>query len=289
MRDRWRNRIFFGKLVCNKSMKKIIYPPVSVDRQPILVHVPHSSMYVPEWYREHLILDDGALNAELVKMTDLFTEDLFEQASSYGATVFVNKISRLVMDPERFPNDEDEPMSAKGMGAIYTKTSTGEMLRAESFTLDDRQHIMRELYWPYTDAFRNLVMEQLDQFGKCLIIDGHSFPSKPLPYEAQKLLRPDFCFGYEPFHEPKGLIENLEEVSKINGFTSARNQPFSGAYVPTDFYQTSKKVKSIMVEINRSLYLDETTGKKSPGYEELNRMLDKIIAIACSYQITTEI
>ena len=32
---------------------------------------------------------------------------------------------RLVMDPERFPDDRDEAMAAKGMGAVYVSTSDG--------------------------------------------------------------------------------------------------------------------------------------------------------------------
>ncbi|MCL0044082.1 N-formylglutamate amidohydrolase [Dehalococcoidia bacterium] len=74
-------------------------------------------------------MDDAGLDSELLAMTDLFTDQLFGQAGSYGATLFINRVSRLVMDPERFPDDQDEPMSAKGMGAIYTKTSQGGDLR----------------------------------------------------------------------------------------------------------------------------------------------------------------
>ena len=150
---------------------EVIYPPASIDRKPILIHVPHSSTYIPKEYRDQLCLNHEDLNDELLAMTDRFTEDLFSGTSTYGATMLVNRISRLVMDPERFPDDKDEPMSAKGMGAVYTKTSAGDDLRAKSFRISDRQAVMDDLYWPYSSAFRNLVTEQLDQFGSCLIID----------------------------------------------------------------------------------------------------------------------
>ena len=104
---------------------EVIYPTASIDGKPTLVHIPHSSTCVPEEYRDQICLDDAGLDTELLAMTDRFTDQLFGQASNYGATLFVNRISRLVMDPERFPGDQDEPMSAKGMGDIYTRTSVG--------------------------------------------------------------------------------------------------------------------------------------------------------------------
>ena len=226
---------------------EVIYPTASIDGKPTLVHIPHSSTCVPEEYRDQICLDDAGLDTELLAMTDRFTDQLFGQAGSYGATLFINRVSRLVMDPERFPDDQDEPMSAKGMGAIYTRTSGGGELRTESFSVSDCQAVMDDLYWPYSNAFHNLVTEQLDQFGRCLIIDGHSFPSKALPYEDGKLIRPDICFGYESFHEPSGLVDALEECCSQEGLTSARNQPFSGAYVPVNYFQKDARVNSIMI------------------------------------------
>ena len=104
-----------------------IYPSGSVAAKPTIVHIPHSSTCIPERYRHEICLSYAELTAELLVMTDWFTDQLFGQASNYGATLFVNRISRLVMDPERFPGDQDEPMSAKGMGAIYTRTKDAEV------------------------------------------------------------------------------------------------------------------------------------------------------------------
>lgn len=216
-------------------------------------------------------------------MTDRFTEDLFSGTGTYGATMLVNRISRLVMDPERFPDDKDEPMSAKGMGAVYTRTSAGEDLRTKSFRISDRQAVMDDLYWPYSSAFRNLVTEQLDQFGSCLIIDGHSFPSKALPYENANLVRPDICFGYELFHEPSGLVDILEDFCRRKSMASAKNEPFSGSYVPIDYFHKDERVNSIMIEVNRSLYMDEVSGTKSVHYDQLRAVIKQLIELTFSY------
>jgi len=61
-------------------------------------------------------------------MTDAFTDDLFVP-DFVGAQTIIFPMSRLVLDPERFLNDDDEIMSALGMGVIYTRTSDGPWRR----------------------------------------------------------------------------------------------------------------------------------------------------------------
>ena len=162
------------------------------------------------------------------------------------------------MDPERFPDDRDEAMAVKGMGAVYVSTSDGRRLRATSFSARDRHDVMHDLCWPFSNALQNVVAAQLDQFEMCLLIDAHSFHSKALLYEDKNLARPDICFGYDVFHELKELIDILQIVCKQEGLTIAHNQPFSGSYVPTCYYHQDRRVKSPMIEVNRSLYMDET-------------------------------
>jgi predicted N-formylglutamate amidohydrolase len=87
--------------------------------------------------------------------------------------MFVNQTSRLVMDPERFPDVEEEPMSAKGMRAIYTKTSNGRRLRVGNFGSSERDKLMQQLFWPYSRALGKVVTESLDRFSSCLIIVAH--------------------------------------------------------------------------------------------------------------------
>jgi len=94
-------------------------------RRPLIAHVPHASTFIPPAARDLILLDDAGLDRELVRMTDWHTEDLFSWVLDLGGPMFVNRASRLVMDPERFANDDDEPMSLVGQGVVYTKTTDG--------------------------------------------------------------------------------------------------------------------------------------------------------------------
>jgi len=55
------------------------------------------------------------------------------------------------------------------------------------------------------------------------------------------------------------------------------NQPFSGSIVPSNYFQKDKRVFSVMIEVNRRLYMDETTGEKSVSYGECLSRLDEVI------------
>src|SRR5215471_4691378 len=84
-----------------------------------------SSRLIPLEERVQLAPDDRTLPVELLRMTDAFTDDLFGP-TPFEAARIVFRVSRLVCDVERFPDDADE----QGMGAVYVKTADGRPLRA---------------------------------------------------------------------------------------------------------------------------------------------------------------
>jgi hypothetical protein len=95
------------------------------------MHVPHASTVIPPEVRGQLLLDDVELARELERMTDARTDELAAAAAALVVPrpwLFVNCLSRLVVDPERFP-DEREEMRRVGMGAVYHRTSAGLPLR----------------------------------------------------------------------------------------------------------------------------------------------------------------
>jgi N-formylglutamate deformylase len=244
---------------------------------PLIIHIPHSSLFIPGNERLTISLSDSELNEELLRMTDRYTDDLFSTAVELGGVLFVNRVSRLVCDPERFPDDESEPMAIKGMGAVYTKTSKGNPLRGNNFSLDDRRRVMEQYFNPYSKALEEVVTKTLKVFGKCLILDGHSFPSIPLPYENQNSNRPDICIGYDSFHASTDVVTKVKNICDDNKYTPGDNEPFSGSYVPLKYFQKESTVKSLMVEIRRGTYMDESTGSKSKQYDQTKNLIAEVI------------
>ena len=119
-------------------------------------------------------------------------------------------VNRLVVDPERFSDDSQEPMSQVGMD-VTTRKSLRQPLREQS-SQEKRQELLERYYTPHHQKLTEVVEESLLINDHCLIIDGHSFSVLLLPYELQQTaFRPDFCSGTDNFHMPEELVARVEK------------------------------------------------------------------------------
>ncbi len=259
-----------------------IVKPSGQKRVPVIVHVPHASPIIPEGLELDLMLTRHQLRVELSAMTDRHTEKLAKPALAAGATLFVNRFSRLVVDPERFEDDEREPAARHGLGAVYTRTHDGRPLRYPDFDDAQRRGLMDRFYHPYHQALTELVGGMLDEFGHAFIIDLHSFPARPLPFEDPDLARPSVCLGFEDTHRPEDWTEWWEDqvLSRSKTLELAHNQPFAGSFVPGRFHRRDPRVKSMMVELKRGAYMDEQTGRLRPA-SDVAKLLNRFFHFVC--------
>ena len=122
------------------------------------------------------------------------------------------------------------------------------------------------------------VNDQLKLNGKALIVDCHSFPSNPLIRDlSQQENRPDFNIGTDAFHTPDYLIETSKNFFKKKGYSLGVDWPYSGSIVPLNHYQKTINVSSIMLEINRSLYLNEPGNQKSSNYLAIKETINEYL------------
>ena len=242
----------------------------------IVFHVPHDSTYIPADIRKQFVLTDKQLSNEILKMTDHHTLDLFTRGIAAQQIVHA-KVNRLVVDVERFAEDDMEKMSSIGMGVTYVRTHHGEKLR-QKLTDTERNELLGKWYYPHHKALTNAVDKALEKFGKCLVVDCHSFPLYALPFELDQATdRPQFCIGSDAFHTPRPLIENMLKHLQKNNFAVKENSPFAGSLVPMKHYQKDKRVSAVMIEIRRDLYMNEANGEKLPAFEEMASVIQNLL------------
>lgn len=249
---------------------------ISANHDWVILHLPHDSTVIPDGVRKQFVLDDMSLVDELLKMTDHFTGELFGGIFTSRQTVRA-PVSRLVVDVERFDDDKLEPMSVRGMGAVYLSTQNAGVLR-NPVSPEQRRELMESYYFPHHQALTAAVEGALAKHNRALVLDAHSFPRKPLPYEFdQSSHRPEICIGTDDFHTPAALREALVSAFRSSGFDVGVDAPFSGALVPQRYYRHDVRVSSVMVEVRRDIYMDEEAGTRNSRFSEVVGRLRRAI------------
>lgn len=237
----------------------------------IILHIPHSSTNIP--LKDGYIVDDIFLEKEMLKLTDWYTDDLFYSDED---ELIIAPFSRIFCDPERFTDDSQEIMAQYGMGVLYEKSDEDEIIR--KVTYEFKEKVLNEYYWKHHNRLNNAVNSQLKQFEKALIIDCHSYPNKPLKRDLDKNPeRPDFNIGTDPFHTSQKLIDASVSFFNDAGYTLGIDWPYRGSIVPLEHYQKNNNVQTIMLEINRALYLNEPSNEKSEKYLEIKKVTGEFI------------
>ena len=233
----------------------------------MLLHIPHSSTHIP--YFDGFITNRQAIEQEIFRLTDWFTDELFDLPKQ---PKLIAPFSRVFCDVERFEDDDKELMASFGMGVLYQRTDSGGMLREISPEL--REKILSEFYRPHHIQLLDFTKTKLAEEGKCLIVDCHSFPMKPFNCSFYKGdFRPDFNIGTDSFHTPQNLVRIGSDYFKQLGYTVGIDIPYSGSIVPLDLYKKDDRLKSIMLEVNRSLYMHENKVQKNKDFDKIKNVV----------------
>jgi N-formylglutamate amidohydrolase len=254
-------------------------------RSPLLLHIPHASTCIPDEAFADFVVDRDTLDAELLRLTDRFTDTLYGDGFPEAQTVMAT-VSRLVVDVERFADDAHEPCAAHGMGAVYVRTSSGAPLRVVSETR--RAQLMDQYYWPHHQRLDAMAARTLEQFGRCVIIDAHSFPVAPMPTQVDFGDPPEIGIGTDAMHTSAALADVVHTFFTDRGFRVGVNRPFAGALVPNAYYGRDQRVQSVMIEVRRDLYMDERTGERLPGFAHVQRVLIELRGLLEAWSLEGE-
>lgn len=239
----------------------------------LILHIPHSSDNIP--FKDGYVVDETILNNEILKLTDWYTDDLFHSDTD---EMIIANFSRIFCDPERFSEDEHEEMASVGMGVLYEKTDDNILMR--KITHELRTKILDEYYWVHHQKLNNAVNQQLEKYGKAIIIDCHSMSAIPFIRDKdQYTKRTDYSIGIDSIHTSNELLQTTLNFFSDRGIEVAINSPYSGTLVPMEHYQKNENVQSIMIEVNRKIYLNDNSNVKSENYSVVKRLLQDYLEV----------
>lgn len=227
----------------------------------LLLHVPHSSSLFPS----ESIYSWNDLDNEERLLIDYYTDELFvPQQESADISSVVFPYCRLFCDVERLVND---PLEKIGLGISYFREMPAERGCSRSF--GGRVEAFNE----YVD-FHASVSKILFAMGEgTLLVDCHSFSSHPnllcsTPPDI------DICIGFndDETRPSRETLVNTVQYFKAKGYKLGINTPFSNSKtysVPTHYH-------SMMIEVNKRLYMNEQTLEKSDSFHELKHDIQSL-------------
>lgn len=230
----------------------------------ILLHIPHSSSKFPVDSKYSF----SDLDNEERLLIDYYTDELFVPLNK---TIHIKSVifpyCRLFCDVERLLND---PLEEKGLGISYSRYVGPKFLDTRSFGY------WKDAYAAYIDyhaMVAKLMMKIEPLFSPLLLIDCHSFSSLPnLLVSTPPDI--DICIGYNDDETTpnKFVIENIIHHFISLGYKVGVNRPFSNSktfIVPIHY-------NSVMIEVNKRLYMDEISLKKTNGFVKLQHDIQSL-------------
>jgi N-formylglutamate amidohydrolase len=236
-----------------------------------LIHLPHCGTKIPAKYLDDYLLSKDELNYNIFQYADLYTDELF--TSLYDKYDGVKSpYSRLFIDPERFGDDKLETMYQKfKLGWFYENS----ILDKKPLRGVENKSKIRKYFDEHHAKLNQLTQDKIDKYDKCTVIDCHSFSNERYWFHDKNLHLPDICIGFEDNHVDDKLVEKIKDI--FDGYDIGINIPYAGSLVPTNYWGKDFRVKSVMIEINKKLYLEDDNITKSSNFENIKAKLAKLM------------
>lgn len=243
-----------------------------------IIHIPHASILFPEEFKLNEDYGEKEIVEESIYEAD-YMVDLFSSLKCNNVIKF--PYSRLFCDVERYNDDNKEEMVKYGMGFIYEKDVNGR--RISSHDNKYKKFILDNYYSRHHKKLDNVATKLIKKYGCCYIIDLHSF-SDSYVYKLFKIEdTPDICIGFSNGFVDKELLVNTYNYFNSCGYSVKYNYPYEGSIVPNRYCNGGGNISSIMIEINKRVYLDYNLVLNVDGYIKLKECMDKYYKYLNSY------
>lgn len=246
---------------------------------PFVFSSPHSGrIYPPDFIAQSRLQGIAIRRSE-----DHYVDELFSAASSLGAPLLFANFPRAYIDVNREPYELDPRMFdgalpsyaninslrvAGGLGTIPRIVAENMEIYARRVPVQDALNRIDTIYKPYHAALRRLIARTHVKFGFGVLVDCHSMPGNIRI--AGSNARPEFILGDRygtsaSAELSRAAMQILEEL----GFNAVRNKPYAGGFITEHYGRPSRGLHALQIEVNRSLYVDETTLEKRPDFDQI--------------------
>lgn len=259
----------------------LIQPAWPGRETPLVFASPHSGDRYPA------DMAASASRAAVRSAEDVRVDQLVASGPEAGAALILGCIGRAYVDLNRAPDEFDPALcddeagrglrpSAKalaGYGVVPRRAGDGTPLYNRRLTMAEVEARVGWVHAPYHAALAELMQAAQARFGRAILIDWHSMPSRATARGVDVVLgdrHGDSC--------DRRLTRRARTLFEAQGLTVALNRPYAGGYATQVWGRPDEGVEALQIELSRRLYWDEAAFAPSDGWSRCLSVVRRVIA-----------
>lgn len=258
----------------------------------LVLDSPHSGVSYPDDFGH--CCDLNALRSA----EDTHVEKLYDFAPALGAAWIEALFPRSYLDANRNvteidatlfdepwpdPTETDPATLAKvklGKGLIWRCTDDGAPLYDRKLTVAEVRRRIDNCWTPYHRAVESAIEAAHARHGYSIHINCHSMPAIASKFATgfPGMVHADFVIGDRDgtTADPR-LSRRLCDFLRALGYEVEYNHPYKGVELVRRYGDPARNRHGIQVEVNRRLYMNETTLELTAGFDKLRTDLKAMV------------
>lgn len=261
---------------------------LALGSAPVVLDSPHSGTHYPAEF------DFACDLAALRRAEDTHVDALYGFAPEMGVSLLCAHFPRSYLDANRALDEVDNELLATpwplpiarsdkvalGKGLVWRLTDDGEPIYRRKLGRHEVLHRIAHCWRPYHSALATAIGVAVLTHGYCIHVNCHSMPSVAGSHATRYpgMSHPDFVIGDRDGTTAwPGLAEWMAAFLRGRGFSVAINHPYKGVELVRRHGNPQDGRHSVQLEVNRRLYMDESTLVPHEGFAVLRRVLQDLV------------
>ena len=268
--------------------------PAKAARIAMVFDSPHSGLTLPDDFKPSVPPETVLL------ASDTHVDDLFGWAPEIGAPMLAAEFPRSFLDLNRSFMDVDPQMldapwphairesatAKRGMGLTWRYAWGDVKMHDRLLSVAEMEARINRYWHPYHKALVAMLDQTHAEFGAVWHVNFHSMPAigHSLSPDPVGSVRADIVIGdYDGTSSEPDFVDLVHKTLAGFGYSVALNTPFRGAELVSAYCNPAARRNSIQIEVNRRLYMDETTRERTAGYSSLRDDLATLGGVMADY------
>ncbi len=258
---------------------------------PLLIHRPAGCAASLVFDSPHSGIDypadfaPAASRRDIATTWDAHVDALFRGVTDAGAVLLAATFPRAYLDANRAADDIDPELldapwpgpvalsdhARRGMGLIRRYALPGVPMYHRRLSVDEVRRRIDGCHRPYREALAREIDAAWGRHGRVWHFNCHSMKSRgnAMNTDAGRS-RPDFVIGDRDGTSADPAVSRwVADHFAALGYRVAINDPYRGADIVRAHGDPARGRCSVQIEINRAVYMDESTCEPGPGFARL--------------------